>query len=200
MSKYFIAKNFLGLAVLAVSLTVFLACSDENSSSSSSKSSYSSSPSASSDESYGEEAIKVTAVRMMDDYNENGVSADSKYKGKLIEVTGTVDDISKDILGDLYVTLLTDEMMFDVQCYFKKEHTESLGALKKGQGVVIRGKGTGAMGNVTMEKCEIVNTNVAVPAETSRSSDGMSRSEYEKNAKELDNAIKELDNIQIPSF
>lgn len=187
----------LGLAVLAVSLTVFLACAEENSSSSSSGSSSSSAPMS---ESEKDEAVKVTAVKMMDDYNENGVSADSKYKGKLVEVTGTVDDISKDILGELYVTLLTDEMMFSVQCYFKKDHTESLSTLKKGQGVVIRGKGAGAMGNVMMEKCEIINTNASVPKETSRSSDGMTRSEYERNTQELDKAVKELENIEIPSF
>lgn len=40
-------------------------------------------------------------------YENNEVGADNQYKGKLIEVTGIVDNIKKDIFDNLYVTLGT---------------------------------------------------------------------------------------------
>lgn len=45
-----------------------------------------------------EKPIVISAVDLWNAYDENEVSADQKYKGKQLEVTGSIDDIGKDIL------------------------------------------------------------------------------------------------------
>lgn len=96
-------------------------------------------------------AIKVTANDLMQAYVDNKVKADDLYKDKTIEVTGTVDNIGKDITDTPYVTLKTKEMLYSIQVYFTAEDTKKLGDLKKGQSIKATGTCTGAMGNVTVK-------------------------------------------------
>ena len=46
---------------------------------------------------------KVTATQMLADYEANEVAADQKYKGNMVEVSGTIKNIGKDILDTPYV-------------------------------------------------------------------------------------------------
>jgi hypothetical protein len=43
--------------------------------------------------------VKVDAVRLFYDYNDNAVAADQKYKGKALRVTGTVREVASDWIG-----------------------------------------------------------------------------------------------------
>ena len=49
--------------------------------------------------------IKVSAEALYNAYNQNQVAADAKYKGNLVEMTGVIGSIGKDILNNPYVTL-----------------------------------------------------------------------------------------------
>jgi hypothetical protein len=84
-------------------------------------------------------AIQVTAAQLYSDYEANEVSADLKYKDKVLSVSGTVDDISKDFGDDIYVTLTGKEFGGDIQCYFSKDHEKEAAQLKKGQQITIKG-------------------------------------------------------------
>lgn len=92
-------------------------------------------------------AITVSADTLFRAYDANEVSADSKYKGNIVIVDGTIHNISKDIMGSPYVIIGGKGFLDGVQCVFSRTDT-SAGALSKGQHVTIRGKVDGKIGNV----------------------------------------------------
>lgn len=102
--------------------------------------------------------IKVTAVELSQAYDNNKVSADVKYKDKIVEVSGIVDSIGKDILNDPYVTLKgRATSLFGVQCMFSRASEGELANLSKGQSITLKGRVDGELiGNVLVRGCTIV--------------------------------------------
>lgn len=100
-------------------------------------------------------AIEITAVDLLAAYDENAIGADAAYKDQLLAVTGVVNTIDTDILGNAYVTLSDGGKysIIGVQCYFADEHLDSLGELRSGDTVTIIGTCTGKIINVGMEDC-----------------------------------------------
>lgn len=99
-------------------------------------------------------AQKVTAETLMRDYQANEVAADSKYKGQIVEVSGIVDTIGKDILDNPYVSFKTNEVIFTIQCMFDKSQAEQLAGLSKGQKLTVQGKVSGKLGNIILRECK----------------------------------------------
>jgi len=107
------------------------------------------------------ETIKVNAIQIYNEYKENEVSADKKYKGKLIDVSGEVDKIGKDIMDNPYVSLVTLKNsimnLSMVQCSFNSDKSNELALLKKGTKVIIRGEGKGSMATIVeIGNCELL--------------------------------------------
>lgn len=107
------------------------------------------------------ETIKVSAIQIYNDYKENEVSADNKYKDKLVDVSGEVDKIGKDFMDVPYVSLVTlkNEIMdlSMVQCKFDKDKMAELASLKKGTRLIIRGTVNGSVATIVqIEDCEIL--------------------------------------------
>ena len=102
-------------------------------------------------------SIKISAVQLSQEYNDNQVSADQSYKGKLIEVSGIIDSIGKDILDEPYVTLKGIETsFFGIQCMFNKSKEDKLANLVKGQTITLTGKVSGELiGNVIVRDCDL---------------------------------------------
>jgi len=97
----------------------------------------------------------ITAADLTQNYIDNEVRADGNFKGKKFYVEGTVSDIKKDIMDDIYVTLEGSEMFREVQCYFDDKATAS--QLEKGMRVTFYGKCDGLMMNVLMKNCKLVD-------------------------------------------
>jgi len=104
-----------------------------------------------------ETAIPISTTALVSAYDSNEVAADERYKGKLLIVTGTVENVAKDILGNLYVVLRGGHIIRSVQCYFGDEHTEELANLSKGSRVRIKGRCDGLLMNVLLKDCALVN-------------------------------------------
>lgn len=104
------------------------------------------------------EAMKVTAMQIINDYKDNGVAADAKYKNKLVEVSGVVDTIDKDILDTPYIALESYEyaIVDRIQCMFSRSDEAQLASVTKGQKITLRGKVEGKFGNVIIRECQIV--------------------------------------------
>ena len=85
--------------------------------------------------------IEVTANEIYHAYEDNQIVADDQFKEKDIIVTGVIDDIKRDLVGNPYVTLETGTY-WSVQCIFPKEDVVVLTKLSKGQKVRIAGKVT----------------------------------------------------------
>lgn len=97
-------------------------------------------------------AQQVTVQQLAADYEANEIAADQKYKDKPVVVTGTVTDISKDVMGDIYVVMTDgDEMsMIGVQCFFSDDHTADAAKLTKGQKATIKGMCDGKVMHVIL--------------------------------------------------
>jgi uncharacterized protein (DUF1330 family) len=98
-------------------------------------------------------SIRISAKQLYADYEANGVAADQKYKGRILEVNGTIDTIDKDIMDTIFVTLKGDEYIGYVQCMFSKEYAGRAASLRKGQTVTIKGKCDGKLMNVILRGC-----------------------------------------------
>jgi hypothetical protein len=98
----------------------------------------------------------VSASEICREYDANSIAADLKYKGKLVEVSGTIKDINKDILNSIYVVLDSEnpESITAAQLYFSDAHEKEAAALNKGEyfGAVCRCDGK--FMNVLLKDCE----------------------------------------------
>lgn len=104
------------------------------------------------------EAIKLNAETLRQAYKANEVNGDNLYKGKLVEISGTVDTIGKDVMKEAYITFETPESVsFDkVQCMFNQTEEAGLAQLKKGQAIKVQGTVSGAtIGSVIVRNCKI---------------------------------------------
>jgi hypothetical protein len=100
-------------------------------------------------------SVKVDAATILKDYEENEVAADNKYKDKVVEITGVVDSIGKDILDDIYVTIGTGAQ-FElplVQCFVAKGLEDGAAKLQKGQKLTVTGRVDGVLMNVLVKDC-----------------------------------------------
>lgn len=96
----------------------------------------------------------ISAKNLYANYEANEVSADQNFKGKSFYITGIVDEIKKDFMGDIYVTLKTGQMFTWVHCYLDDEKTAA--KLSKGQKVTFKGECDGMVVTiVSMKDCEI---------------------------------------------
>ena len=97
----------------------------------------------------------LSADQLYNEYNRNEVAADSKYKGKVVIVSGTIQDIGKDIMDDAYIVIGGSGFLDGVQCMFTKGMQSSVARLSKGQQVRVKGEVVGKMGNVLVNKCSM---------------------------------------------
>ena len=97
--------------------------------------------------------LKVTSKTLYKEYNNNEIAADDKYKGKIIQVRGTIRDIGKDIMDEAYISLIGDDFFGDVQCFFPDK--SYLLNLKKGQRVNVIGYCDGLFMNIILQNCII---------------------------------------------
>jgi hypothetical protein len=97
----------------------------------------------------------ISAGNLIANYTQNEVSADENFKGKHFYVVGYIDDIGKDLLDDIYVTLSTGDDFRRVQCFI--DDKVAVAQLQKGQKITIYGQCDGLMMNVLMKNCELVD-------------------------------------------
>lgn len=103
--------------------------STANQSTSSEKASVASTP--------AQEVYKTTANALFKDYNDNEVAADEKMKGKVIEVSGTVQSIDKDFTDSIIVRLKTSNEFLPAIMGIRDSEKSAALALKKGQQIVV---------------------------------------------------------------
>ena len=108
-------------------------------------------------ENLGKKDIKVNVRNILSAYEMNEVNADNKYKNRLVEMTGFVDDIKKDFMGDLYITLGTGKRFEvpQVQAFFDASMNSQLSNFRKGGAVTIVCRIDGLIMNVVANECFI---------------------------------------------
>jgi hypothetical protein len=79
----------------------------------------------------------VSAESYAKDYDDNEISADQKYKGKKLLVSGKIESINKDITNNGYISLDGHKPFYGLQARLTKAGMESAAALKKRQVVYL---------------------------------------------------------------
>lgn len=103
-------------------------------------------------------ALEVDAMQLYNDYQRNEVSADEKYKGKTLLVTGVVGGINKDYADKAYIKLSTDNMFMSVMARLQAGEVSRASQLSKGQWVVVECVGHGMVaGSPMLSKCVITD-------------------------------------------
>ena len=100
------------------------------------------------------DAIKITARELFKAYSANEVAADSKFKGKPIEITGVVESISSDIADEPVVQLAGGEMFQMVHA--NGLDTTTAAGLSKGQEITLACTGAGeVIGMPSLSDCSL---------------------------------------------
>jgi hypothetical protein len=100
---------------------------------------------------------EVTAVELARAYDANTVAADQKFKGKVLRITGIVQDISTDMTGDAYLELKGINQFLSVRAELKKGQDEKAAKLMKGDKVVLDCIGAGdALKSPMNNECNVV--------------------------------------------
>jgi hypothetical protein len=100
------------------------------------------------------DAVDVTAQQLYDAYKANEVSADSRYRGKVLRVSGKVKSIAKDITDEPYLTLEVSGPFDHVRAKFDSERESVLGVLSRGQQVTLRCRGDNIiLGSPKLKDC-----------------------------------------------
>lgn len=101
-------------------------------------------------------SLRISANELYGEYDRNEVAADTKYEGKVIAVTGVIQDIGKDVLDDVYIVIGGAGFLDGVQCTFMDSQASVVGDLSKGQSVTVKGVVDGKLGNVLINKCSLL--------------------------------------------
>jgi hypothetical protein len=100
--------------------------------------------------------IAVTAEQLREDYESNDVSADDRYRGKAILMTGIVKAIRKDILDKPYVELSTSNQFMSVHARFDPNDHVKLGKFLRGDRIIVRCIGNNVvMGSPQLKDCTL---------------------------------------------
>ena len=79
--------------------------------------------------------VTVTAMKLWQDYEDNEVSADIRYKDKWLLVSGEIDSINKDFSGKPYLYLKSPSLIMRVPIRFQADESKLISTLQKGQAV-----------------------------------------------------------------
>lgn len=99
--------------------------------------------------------MNIRAVTLVEEFAADENAATLRYIDKVLSVSGTVTEVAYEPSGQATVFLETGDPMSAVSCSFYEEEAASARSLKKGDMVTIKGKCTGKLADVILNKCSI---------------------------------------------
>ena len=103
-----------------------------------------------------EAQYQIDAAVLLSEFNKDETAANKKYIDKIIAVQGKVADIKIDTGGEATVFLASGDPMASVTCSFYREETPSVKQIKQGELVIVKGKCTGKLMDVVLNKCSLI--------------------------------------------
>ncbi len=98
----------------------------------------------------GKADYTLNCAALFSEFETDEKAANGKYLDKVVEVSGTVQDVSKNKEGKVTVTM-DGGMMFGVTC--EMFDNESINKYKKGQKIKLKGICTGYLSDVVLVRC-----------------------------------------------
>jgi hypothetical protein len=100
--------------------------------------------------------IQINAPYLYAAYKDNEIAADQIYKGKILEVSGTVGRIRKDFADNAILELMTQNQFESVDAYLKADSVSFAATLSPGNSVTVLCRGAGLMiGSPMLKDCSI---------------------------------------------
>ena len=99
-------------------------------------------------------AFNVSAVDMMAEWYKNKVRWHANYMDKTGKVTGIINDIGMNVFDEPYLTLKTDDAVWEIRCTF--ENPADIQDLEKGQSVSVEGEVWSDLGDISLKNCKLV--------------------------------------------
>lgn len=101
-----------------------------------------------------QEAMKISATELADDFDSNQVAAEAKWGGKLVEFSAKVSNINDMGIG-FYDVASKDFSLTQINC--KIADKQQLLSLKNGQTITVRGVvGKQSIGVIEVSNCQVV--------------------------------------------
>ncbi len=100
--------------------------------------------------------ISLASKTLLDDFENDENLANSKYLEQIIQVSGTISELSVS-KGKGIVTLGNKDSFGNIMCHLSAKENEKMTALEKGQSITIKGICTGYLMDVILVKCVIIN-------------------------------------------
>ncbi len=100
--------------------------------------------------------ISLVSNTIVEDFEKDENQANAKYLEQIIQVTGTISELSTE--NDKGIVVLgTSDSFGSVMCHLSSKESQKIKTLKNGQQVTIKGICTGYLMDVILVKCVIVN-------------------------------------------
>ncbi len=100
-------------------------------------------------------AYELTATSLVAAFNKDENSANKKYIDKVLAVKGKIAGIKADSTGQATVFLDSGDPMASVTCSFYPDEIAAAKTLHQGDEVTIKGRCTGKLMDVVLNKCSI---------------------------------------------
>lgn len=98
----------------------------------------------------------IAAANLVNEYEANAQAADAKYIDRVLEVSGTIYEISTDQNNSTVIIIQDEEMGTGVLCTLTNESQKAAKKLKEGDVISIKGTCTGMVFEVVLNKCVII--------------------------------------------
>ena len=100
--------------------------------------------------------LTLSAFELYEEYQADEAAGNKKYIDKIIEVKGTIAEISTDENGATVVMLRDKDAFSGILCTLREDEKKRAKDLKVGQEVTIKGQCTGMLMDVVLNKCVLV--------------------------------------------
>ena len=97
--------------------------------------------------------FKMTAPALFSTFEADEAAANEKYLGKIIEVSGTVQDVKKEEDGLTSITLESEDLVFGVICQLDGQSIPKRTVFNPGEQVTFKGICTGLLMDVVLVRC-----------------------------------------------
>ncbi|OOC10032.1 MULTISPECIES: OB-fold protein [Thioalkalivibrio] len=97
---------------------------------------------------------RVSAQQLFSEYDANEVRAGQTYEDTVVAVTGTVDNIGRDIADTPYITFGTDNPIVGIQCMLAESDAGLAASVDSGDRITLKGRVSGKLGNVVIRGCQ----------------------------------------------
>ncbi len=100
--------------------------------------------------------VSIQAPELFSAFESDEGSANEKYLDKVIQVTGTVKEVSTDEEGNVSLTLESGSDLFGVICQLDNLTEHEKTDFQPGEQVTLKGKCTGMLMDVVLVRCVVV--------------------------------------------